>query len=1341
MTTGFKNTIWKNYQIVDEIGRGGMGVVYKARQLSPSRVVAIKFLQQSVSVSNKKRFLREMEIAAKLEHPSIPKVYDAGMEKNYKYLVMDYISGMPLNVYLKQNHLSQQQKIDIFMQVCSTIGYAHSHGVIHRDLKPSNIIVENTGKVFVIDFGLARHIEQEKFDLTKSGEVMGTPNYMSPEQIRGKRSLIDQQADVYALGAILYELLAEKVMIAGDNILAVACRIQDHDFPSLSEVKPDLDKNLHIICHKSTHFKKSLRYANVQALIDDMQIFIRGGKVRNIPPLKTLFVCIVVLLALLMIYSHGNSPQNIELNEQQKQHLRYFSQLLKDIRGGKDFSIEYIKSFTTQQKLEVAKALYQEENYAMAIQILSALSQKSSDVTYHLGMVYYQQHQYKKAQVYFEKLVAAQRNNAKYNYYLGVCYIHEKQPTPALQCFLIAVKDFVNDVALLEQIAVIYENSGDIDQAEMYWKRCARLAPRVSRYTTSLAKISMHRKKYYQAFVYVQKSFQLGTDIEAMELMYEIPYFEPRLRRLCYHTLIRKTTIERETKPYDLFASEWPKLEKRYQQSYISWQEGIKNSDKSIAKFLKPHYNKKIQPVITKALLSLRYSKTFNREISKAIQSFPSSSIDFFRRVKRRAQIKRTREMKNRIIYQLAYMQRNESWQFLDRVRSSFLIELLRKETNLFVKYLLAKGCMHIFGFKPVVQVAINPEEDSINRMICCALLRKHYLAANIDVFFDCSQIEKNITVGKQREFLQALIAQSMYVRHNIKRVDTSHRFENTKKLPAKEQELLMYLLQQESPKVSLCAARSIYGLLGQGIFSEIPRVKEVIVRAMQSPDLGIKSYAHQVFWGNLQFSSDEIFVLYKQALHDNIPHIREIALTYPEPFYQKIPQLFPEIRSCLQSTSPRVRFSAIAMWSFMPKHTRSIFDHPLYIEKQNTFTDLEHSYCILLFFFQLFKQSRHNKQRDFLLHALTFFKRLKEEMYTLPSTTQCMISYALSILGQHPSLIELAQVKDPQLLSYLLYELHQEIYANGIQTPLIQKRTPPEKKFIAKKFLYHHNNEVRMSAFTTYTTFASEKERTDIYNQALASKNVYIKRGVAEGLFLAFQNAWVLGSNAKKSLTAEDLSAQRPIDELLFKDFSNMKIFVKRLQKTSKVQFEQYKKWINNALNLVPENSQYIAVGSLFNKNSSHILQKAIDVSRKNGGYLEKIHELQLIHTLIAHNNYQKAHSILQSNQDIPIFLLANFGQVYCKLQRYTQALKMYEKNFLTRSSEFSPFQQIFSQHLKIVSIYSKLKEEKVAKTLLEYMYQLYRRQRYELGSVSKKQFMKHILQRYPSINVSLVE
>ena len=837
MTADFKNTIWKNYQILDEIGRGGMGVIYKARQLSPSRVVAIKFLQQSTSVSNKKRFLREMEIAAKLEHPCIPKVYDAGIEKNYKYLVMDYICGTPLDIYLKQNRLSQQRKIDIFMQICSTVCYAHSHGVIHRDLKPNNIIVENTGKVFVIDFGLARHIDQEKFDLTKSGEVMGTPNYMSPEQIRGKRSLIDQQADVYALGAILYELFAEKIMIEGDNILAVACRIQDHDFPSLSEVKPDLDKNLHIICHKSTHFKKSLRYATVQALIDDMQTFIRGGKVKNTPPLKILFACIAILFALLMIYSHGNSPQNIELNQQQKQRLKYFSQILKDIHGGKDFSIECIKSFTTQQKLEVAKALYQEENYAVAIQILHTLPRKSNDVAYHLGMVYYQQREYKKAQAYFEKLVAAKRNNAKYNYYLGVCYINEKQTEQALPCFLVAVKDFVNDVALLEQIALIHENSGDVDQAETYWKRCAQLAPRVSRYTTSLAKISMHRKKYYQAFVYVKKSFQLGTDIESMDLMFKIPYFEPRLRRLCYHTLIRKTTIEREAKPYDLFASEWFRLEKRHQQSYISWQEGIKNSDKSIAKFLKPHYNKKIQPVIAKALLSLRYSKTFDREISTAIQSFPSSSSDFFRRIQRRAQIVKKREMKNRIVYQLAYMQRNESWQNLDGVNSSFLIELLRKETNLFVKYLLAKGCMHIFGFKSVIEVAINREEDSINRMICCAILRKHYLAANIDVFFDCPEIEKNITVDKQREFLQVLIAQSIYARHNIKRVDTSYRFENTKQIPTKEQELLMYLLQQESPKVSLCAARSIYGLLGQNIFREIPRVKEVIVTAMQSSD------------------------------------------------------------------------------------------------------------------------------------------------------------------------------------------------------------------------------------------------------------------------------------------------------------------------------------------------------------------------------------------------------------------------------------------------------------------------------------------------------------------------
>ena len=137
-------------------------------------------------------------------------------------------------------------------------------------------------------------------------------------------------------------------------------------------------------------------------------------------------------------------------------------------------------------------------------------------------------------------------------------------------------------------------------------------------------------------------------------------------------------------------------------------------------------------------------------------------------------------------------MQRNGSWQSIRGVQSALLIKLLRQEKNVFLKYLLAKGCMYIFGFKPIIQIAINPEEDPIDRVICCAILRKNYLAANIDVFFSCAQIEKKFTFHKQREFLQTLIAQSLYARHNIKRVDTSYRFENTKQLPTQEKELLM---------------------------------------------------------------------------------------------------------------------------------------------------------------------------------------------------------------------------------------------------------------------------------------------------------------------------------------------------------------------------------------------------------------------------------------------------------------------------------------------------------------------------------------------------------------------
>ncbi|BBM85041.1 serine/threonine-protein kinase [Candidatus Uabimicrobium amorphum] len=1335
------NKQWKNYIIIEEIGRGGMGVVYKAQQLSPQRVVAIKFSQANSSAKSNRRFLREMKVSAQLQHPGIPKVFDAGIENNHKYIVMEYISGHPLNVYLRKNALSQQQKIDIFLQLCATLDYAHRQGIVHRDIKPANIIIDHSGKPYVIDFGLAKQIDNEQFDLTKSGEIIGTPNYMAPEQISGKRSRIDHQVDIYALGAMLYEMLCGKLMIEGSNIFEVACRIQDGNYLALLEVNPELDKNLQVICNNATHHNKRYRYTTVKSLMNDVETFLCGGKVKNNYSLPTFLLLAssvgLLLMGVWFLFSH-NRPQTIELSEKDKKRRQHFQKIVKALRNEAPLPGQDIQKLTPQQRFEVAKVLYQEQRYKESKKILTTLK-KSEETTYYHGLIFYQRRQYKQAQASFQKLVTAKPQNAKYNYYLGICYLQQQFVPRALQCFLIAIKDFQDDISLLELIAKIYQQNNDVDKAEKYWKRCVELSPSVSKYMVALAKISLQKKKYYHAFTYLKKSFLLGYNPQAMELMQKIPYYEPRLRKMCFHTLMHESIIEREAKRPDFYTNLWIRLRKRYQQSYISWQEGTKNANASIKNFLIPIKNKELRYTVTKALSSLRYSKTFDKEMQKAFDSKKLSpqSVQFFLQIQKKLRNLRRRELRGHILYQLTYMQIHNSWHKLPRISTKQFLQMLRSKSNVFAQYLLVKGCLHSCGFRPLVQIATNNKENPILRILCCAILRENYLAAKIDIFSTLPNIQ--IKSDRQREFLQVVVAQNMYVRHEAKRKDTYYRYEDEKgtQLPLAEKKLLLFLLRQKSSRVALSAATSLHGLLGKSILRENPKVRDIIVSAIQSQDIHQCAFANYMFWGSLHLQKNEEYLpLYRKALLHPNNSIREIVLSYPRTFRYQIPNLLNEIDDCLQSSSDKVRLSALFMWTLSPNRKTVIFNHPVYKKNYASFTDVEHSFSVILFFTKLFGGIQKVKNPQAIMHALSFFKQLKQQLHTFPPLSQCTISYTLSMLGIHPTIAEISNKKDPYLLSYFIYQLHQELnISQEFQIPFIQKQSSGERKYMAQKFIHHKDNRIRMSALSTYIAFTSEKERHKWYNKAFSSQDIHLRKGVAQGFYLAVITFWT--QNNKNHKFGQDL-AEQSIDSLLYQNISRLENFIQHKKQKFPKKYEKIKKWITKAHTLDPKNDLYIFILALCESPDQKIekITQAIQLDKQyRAGHLQDLYTLKLLDTLIAQGDDKTIYNHLQQIKITSPFLTTHIGKIFYTLKQYPQALEMYEKNFLIRSTEYSPFKEVFTQHLQIVRAYIQLNDLFMAKTMLEYMYQLYRRERWRYENISREEFLELVKGSHPDI------
>ncbi len=255
------------YEILRELGNGAMGTVYLGRDPKINREVAIKTLDYAQVEGHeleevKRRFFREAEAAGKLSHPNIVSIYDAGEEHDRAYIAMELLSGENLTRYCHPDHLlSVWQVISHVSDVTAALDYAHQQGVVHRDIKPGNIMLLEDGRIKVTDFGIARVIDTSR---TQTGVILGTPSYMSPEQIAGKK--VDGRSDLFSLGVVFYQLLTGKKPFIGDNINAILYAISNNEYVQLSEIVPDIPTCVDRIIHKMLAKGVSKRYQSAAQL-------------------------------------------------------------------------------------------------------------------------------------------------------------------------------------------------------------------------------------------------------------------------------------------------------------------------------------------------------------------------------------------------------------------------------------------------------------------------------------------------------------------------------------------------------------------------------------------------------------------------------------------------------------------------------------------------------------------------------------------------------------------------------------------------------------------------------------------------------------------------------------------------------------------------------------------------------------------------------------------------------------------------------------------------------------------------------------------------------------------
>src|SRR5438094_2739085 len=267
-----------NYQMLDQIGHGGMGVIYRARQRHSRRIVALKrILGYEDSRETLIRFRREALAAASLDHPNILPIYEVGEddEDGLPFFSMKFAAGGSLRDVAPALRSEPVRSVALVAKVAHAVQHAHAQGILHRDLKPGNILLDGRGEPLVSDFGLAKWLDTSSH-LTRTLTIFGTPGYIAPEQVNGSAGKLAPTSDVYSLGAILFDLLTGRPPFLGEHALKVIQQASEKPAPKLRTLVPGLDRDLETICAKSLEREPGARYRSAGALAEDLERWLEG---------------------------------------------------------------------------------------------------------------------------------------------------------------------------------------------------------------------------------------------------------------------------------------------------------------------------------------------------------------------------------------------------------------------------------------------------------------------------------------------------------------------------------------------------------------------------------------------------------------------------------------------------------------------------------------------------------------------------------------------------------------------------------------------------------------------------------------------------------------------------------------------------------------------------------------------------------------------------------------------------------------------------------------------------------------------------------------------------------
>lgn len=535
MSTNGGERRFGKYEILEEIARGGMGIVYKAKQIDFNRVVALKVMKQGEFSSEEQiaRFRREAQAAARLNHPNIIPIHEIGEVEGNHYFTMDYIEGTPLNESIKGKPLSIKKIIQILKEIAEGLEEAHRNQIVHRDLKPANILLDEQGHPKITDFGLAKVLDDQAH-LTQSNAVVGTPYYMSPEQTRGESDKIDARTDVYALGVLAYHLLTKRLPFTGNSTMEIYHKINNTEPRPPSEINNKIDPILSAILRKAMSKDIEARYDSAQAFAEDLARYEAKEKVLAYQKSskKTLLFLVFGLLfgaisfALFWkfslqepvseIKSISNEDREKQIQEEQKRlaeelRRKEQEQATSLLQEKQKIEEEYISRFREGEQF-LARADY--HNALPCFQRCNQLFPERFEPYFQIGMSHYRLDQDREAVEAFQKAIELNARFSETHYWLGYTLYRQNHFDEALESFKKAIQYNPEDMRYYQARATMYRKKESWALAISDYKTILKLNPEDTTANFELGAIYTFRKRDYDlAIQYYTKCIEIKPDM------------------------------------------------------------------------------------------------------------------------------------------------------------------------------------------------------------------------------------------------------------------------------------------------------------------------------------------------------------------------------------------------------------------------------------------------------------------------------------------------------------------------------------------------------------------------------------------------------------------------------------------------------------------------------------------------------------------------------------------------------------------------------------------------------------------------------------------------------------